>query len=450
MSELKEFLTPHQIKKHYDVVAYLSQHINKEFTLVELDYYLPHGAPLMSFPLEWHDYMEGGHARNRNIELHRCSGSIGTMTVQQLREQTGKTTLICRKPVIESLEELKEFLQEPNSGTDAESCIALHTDQVALSEDLLQAAQNAGVAVYIPDKDKDIKSVLNASKAKGNYTSSDAPVADVAQEEAGSVRYLPLPGVRLVFKYITSRGVTLKGEYGIPRLLTVGEMVYLTILNADPSGEHAVVCGGGTEETFLKIDKKTVVVPIRSQNNQKGKQTMVQMEALQKGEFKLFLSINGEEFIIDMVIQEPPTAMPGVLIGCACEPENVFLPEELFLRDPLIRPIRAADLQEKYRDRLLEAKARLPQPWWLNASPIAASLRGIAFPPAETVNQSNQLVFSHSSLKESTLLREKRAAIRREQAEEKKRKRRRYKDEMTNRHMLHFGLDTSVPVKRPE
>lgn len=287
MSDFQYVLSPAQLTKHYEVIQFLTQHPNQEYTLAQLDTLLPHGVAVQRFPEEWFDLIEDGACWHRSIELRRpdpstnASGRGGDGDVASGLEAAVASTqsraarraayrLLCLRSEIRTLDELRARLESPTTLLDADGCVALHTDQIIIAPELILRAQRTGLVYYFPDTydkseyrqfgirdtvaatpadgEKDSAS-LNSSTSRANVGQATAALLDMfAHEEERSNgkantsllsrgsrhrTYISLPpGVRVRHQLLTRRGVPEQEDLCLPRKLYVGERLRLTFDNA--------------------------------------------------------------------------------------------------------------------------------------------------------------------------------------------------------------------------
>eukprot|EP00796_Vickermania_ingenoplastis_P012944 gene12944-8800_t len=504
MSSLRNFLRPPQAAKHYELLHFLAQHPNLPYTLADLDERLPYGAAVSRFPPEWLEFMAAGECGNKNIELsYEPRGSTARQrrrregaepsgdTDETSGEEAEEVVLVCRRPEIQTLEELAVLLQPPAAQPDRDSCIGVHTDQIILSPALLQAAQRHGICYYLLDKDP-------SDRPLPPTNGPDAPALTLVEETSGVVApgssgglalgggdlqsggvptaFLRLPpGITLSSRLFTRRGVVVNDKYGLPCQWWVGERLLLTLDNRaaaerlgmpPPSSSPApsappldvkVLWGGLSEgrrgvarregdgaAVPAAIRRKVVVV---EQAPRPYMRVLLDVEPLESGSFKLVLVINSEEFVVDVSIQNDTTALPGVLLGREQRPLSVDLPAELLLNDPLL---------QKGGHGVL--------PWGLSPSPLAALMRDATYPISAAVLQSAaSVVFSRASRGAEArmrLVRQQRAEQLRQEREERdacglhrrgrgRRTATRFKPELCNTHLLFYGVDMSLPFLPP-
>ncbi|KPA75375.1 hypothetical protein ABB37_08654 [Leptomonas pyrrhocoris] len=186
MSNFQYILSAAQLTKHYEVLQFLAQHPNQEYTLAQLDTLLPHGVAVQRFPEEWFHLVEEGACWHRSIELLRPAASSGSgdgdgptgsplpedsavdasdqqrsraLSVLEASAAAAHSTaarraqyvLFCAKAEIHTLDELRARLESPSTLLDAEGCVALHTDQIIIAPELLRRAQRTGLVYFFPD-----------------------------------------------------------------------------------------------------------------------------------------------------------------------------------------------------------------------------------------------------------------------------------------------------------
>ncbi|EPY20089.1 hypothetical protein STCU_04935 [Strigomonas culicis] len=528
MSELSEFLTLAQLDKHYELIDFLSKHPNEEFTISQLDYFLPRGASIQRFPLEWLTYMEEGKCSNRNVEVYRKApekkvrvdaaeeeaSGLSSLTLAY-REHQRQVVLLCRRPEVTTLAQLQQLLKKPSAQMDSEDCVALHTDQIIIAPHLIRQAQRSGIAYYFPDKQSRAETHgVNEERNKGasRMFETGESAADVVGA-ADRAQYLALPpGIYLKSNHCTHRGVSLREACGLPTTLEVGEELYLTLDDSNARrlqllDERAIsqapltvacdlvgVAADAPRPLEMRMEKSNYAVPKPDNTGTfRAFKVFIMIQAACKGKGKLVLKVNGDEHIIDMEVKDKECGMPGVLVACEREPEGVYIEPKLLLADFLLAPpsvLSVPYLAQQCREaspatgeagrapaqgervvaptaekgtasaapgvgEVFDALSLVPLPWWLNAAPAAAALRDVTHPPEESLHAAQETILVARSLKESHRLAE--ARLRMSLEEEKrtkgaKRARNVFSTyiQAVNRHMLHFGLDTLVPFKKPE
>lgn len=203
----------------------------------------------------------------------------------------------------------------------------------------------------------------------------------------------------------------------------------------------------------------------------------VEIEAVQACTLKLILSVNGLENVLNLEVRESSVNLPGVLVLRDRHLDSFALPEKSVLGDPIVNPLpswrypyesvlHAAssssagecsdDTAAQWATAAAEPWAELvPLPWTQNPSPTMLALREATYPAQDvTVRAATRAVFSAQSLADEARLRQTKERMRREADARAgtggvgKRRRRqppRSNLVLSNRHLLHFGLDFSIP-----
>ncbi|KAG5506410.1 hypothetical protein JKF63_05913 [Porcisia hertigi] len=200
----------------------------------------------------------------------------------------------------------------------------------------------------------------------------------------------------------------------------------------------------------------------------------VEIEAVVACTLKLILTVNGVENVLNLQVQEEAVTLPGVLVLRDRHLDSFALPEKSVLADPFVNP--APSLQYPYESVLHAActssseesrddtAARwatvaaepwselVPLPWTQNASPAMLALREVTYPVQDaTVRAATSAVFSAQSLADEARLRQTKERMRREadaragRGKTGRRQQFRSNIVLRNRHLLHFGLDFSIP-----
>lgn len=498
---LRGILSPSQLAKHYELLQFLASHPNEAFTAESLDsQHLPHGASVVKFPVEWVEFMEAGECGNKNIELTQRQRESGSAADEEDEEDT-EIVLMCRRPHITSLHDLASLLDPPSSQPDQYACIGVHTDQILISPELIQAAQDTGLAYYFPDcADPPLRKfprsgTSGVSKSVGS--ASMRQEAEEALEDDGAVAtadvhsggipvlFLPLPsGVVLRSRVYTKRGIVVQDKYSLPVQWSVGERLILTFNNRSlverAGAETASLTSfsvrfewGGTAAESLGsgplselgppaiIRQQNTTVPARTGSKQAPVTLVrVDIEPRLAGNFKLLLTVGvpgrSTEQAIDITIRAAECRLPGVLVGREKSPATFDIPPSiLFLKENPSKTDGAS------------ATSELPT-WWNSPSRLVGVSRSKAVYPStpQEIHHATSLVFSALSLEMATEMRaarRKRELENQREEEEKeeemllgkqRRRRRRWfrggpNAELRNTHLLFYGLDMSLPYFPP-
>ncbi|KPI84951.1 hypothetical protein ABL78_5994 [Leptomonas seymouri] len=296
MSDFRYILSSAQLTKHYEVIQFLSQHPNEEYTLAQLDALLPHGVAVQRFPEEWFDFIEEGACWHRSIELRRPAASDGmpcalsletgeedaldkerrvpsvletsAASAQSRAARRTQYILACVRSEIRTLDELRTRLESPSTLLDVDGCVALHTDQIIIAPELILRAQRCGLVYYFPDVyDKNefrqfgvketsaaLPTAADASTGggggggsranSGRATTALLDTAASQESRQGALNggsgnggrervYIALPpGVRVQHQLLTRRGVPEQEDYCLPTKLYVGERLRLLFDNS--------------------------------------------------------------------------------------------------------------------------------------------------------------------------------------------------------------------------
>lgn len=478
MSGLSSILSPAQLAKHYEVMKYLTQHPNQSLTVQQLDYILPHGASLRRFPSEWLGFVREGGCAHHNVELVDDSATVET------------AAFICHQPLVESLAELRTLIQSPADQLDAEGCIALHTEQVQVSPALVYAAQLSGCAYYFSNERISQETAARSAAAGAGPGAPSEADAYLSQCASGGVPHtfqlnLP-PGVHMRHQLTTHRGVVVRDEHCLPLRLHVRERLVVVLDNT-----NAVAKGLAAGAQPLRValeqrgwrratERDDAPEPLRCRISSLARggagngpsQVRLAIEARRAAHVKVLLTVNDFESIVEVDVVDAETAMPGVLLGRERHPSTFDLPPRFVLRDPVVAPATVA-ASEAGADADVEeaegegegggqrARRRLesggggggfpPLPWWQSPSPLTATLREFTYPDEETVRLAVEAVYTKESRQREAELRSHKAQADRKLLEEaeanrgKRRFRRSRGKDITNLHMIHYGLDLSVP-----
>ncbi|AIN97959.1 hypothetical protein LPMP_204650 [Leishmania panamensis] len=203
----------------------------------------------------------------------------------------------------------------------------------------------------------------------------------------------------------------------------------------------------------------------------------MEIEAVQACLVKLILTVNGVENVLNLEVREEAVSLPGVLVLRDRHLDSFSLPEKSVLADPIVNPspswqypyesvLRAAcsslpsnsrdDIAAQWASAAAEPWSELvPLPWTQNPSPAVLALREATYPAQDaTVRAATRAVFSAQSLADEARLRQTKARVRFEADARagsgsggKRRRRQQLRSNvmLSNRHLLHFGLDFSIP-----
>lgn len=212
----------------------------------------------------------------------------------------------------------------------------------------------------------------------------------------------------------------------------------------------------------------------------------MELEAVQPCTLKLILTVNGAENVLTIDVLDELIHLPGVLVRRDRALDSFALPEADLLPDPIVNPApadefpyesvlhaassprdenapggtsTAAAAAASSTDVASQPWAELvPLPWTQSPSPAVAALREVTFPVQDaTVRAATRAVFSAQSLADEARLRSATERLRREAdaraglADGGKRRRRpptRTNAILRNRHLLHYGLDFSIPFSK--
>ncbi|CAG9573116.1 conserved hypothetical protein [Leishmania major strain Friedlin] len=562
MSEFQLILSPAQLTKHYEVLQFLSRHPNQPYTLAQLDSLLPRGVAVQRFPAEWFALVEDGACWHRSIELHRTHGTVATASSPAsstpTAEERARYVLLCARAEVNTLDELRARIESPSTLLDPEGCVALHTDQIVISAELIRRAVHMGLVYYFPDTyDKaeykqfgirDASSSASGGAAAGSGpdggtgsgSSSRASIGQATaslresfleRDEAygggsnvgGDRTYVALPpGVCVQHRLLTRRGVPEQEAYSLPTRFYVGERVLLLFDNLvavkklglpnklhvewslagvrlTNTGDTSQATGeGGTSRLEalaaaqpqpLRIRRENVAVRSTSAATTASAtidapapivvstKVKVEIEAVQPCTLKLILIVNGLENVLNLEVRESAVSLPGVLVLRDRHLDSFALPQKSVLEDPIVNPspswrypyesvLHSAnssssgecsdDAAAQWATAAAEPWTELvPLPWTQNPSPAVLALREATYPAQDiTVRAATRAVFSAQSLADAARLRETKERMRREAdaragagggGKRRRRQQPRSNLVLSNRHLLHFGLDFSIP-----
>ncbi|KAK7202190.1 TFIIH basal transcription factor subunit [Novymonas esmeraldas] len=204
----------------------------------------------------------------------------------------------------------------------------------------------------------------------------------------------------------------------------------------------------------------------------------MELEALQACTLKLILTVQGIENVLDVEVREEAVCLPGVLVRRDRALDGLALPAADLLADPIVNPapswhypyeavlhggaVAAAPPSHGAEEAAVAAVETtttelwsewVPLPWMQNPSPVVLALREATYPVQDaTIRAATRAVFSAQSLADEARLRRTAERMRREadaraDSGGKRRRRPAYRQNviLSNRHLLHFGLDLSVP-----
>ncbi|GET88105.1 hypothetical protein, conserved [Leishmania tarentolae] len=206
----------------------------------------------------------------------------------------------------------------------------------------------------------------------------------------------------------------------------------------------------------------------------------VEIEAVQACTLKLILTVNGLENVLNLEVREDVVSLPGVLVLRDRYLDSFALPQKSVLEDPVVNPspswrypyesvlhaTNASSSGECSKDAAAPwgtAAAEpwmelVPLPWTQNPSPAVLALREVTYPVQDaTVRAATRAVFSAQSLADEARLRQMKERMRRESdartgagsgGKRARRQQLRSNLVLSNRHLLHFGLDFSIPFAK--
>ncbi|KAG5480352.1 hypothetical protein LSCM4_06118 [Leishmania orientalis] len=206
----------------------------------------------------------------------------------------------------------------------------------------------------------------------------------------------------------------------------------------------------------------------------------VEIEAVQACTLKLILRVNGMENVLNLEVREEVVSLPGVLVLRDRHLDNFALPVKSTLADPLVNP--SPSWQYPYESVLQAERSSLcgesgddteaqslaaasepwselvPLPWTQNPSPTVLALREATFPARDaTIRAATRAVFCAQSLADEARLRQTKERMRRDTdaragssggGKRRRRQQLRSNAVLSNRHLLHFGLDFSIPFSK--
>ncbi|KAG5480680.1 hypothetical protein CUR178_05815 [Leishmania enriettii] len=206
----------------------------------------------------------------------------------------------------------------------------------------------------------------------------------------------------------------------------------------------------------------------------------VEIEAVQSCTLKLILRVNGMENVLSLEVREEVVSLPGVLVLRDRHLDNFALPAKSTLADPLVNPLpswqypyesvlqaeRSSLCDESGDDTVAQSLAAaseswselVPLPWTQNPSPTVLALREATFPASDaTIRAATRAVFCAQSLEDEARLRQTKERMRRDAdaragssggGKRRRRQQLRSNAVLSNRHLLHFGLDFSIPYSK--
>lgn len=308
------------------------------------------------------------------------------------------------------------------------------------------------------------------------------------------------PGVRLRYILLTQRGITARDEHCLPVRLRVGERLQVTL-----DDENAIAAlsrsGAGValayrqrldvswEQTTSVIrDKQSLLEnpPLRvaakpsaampsgaggSGSGSDGPavpftKIQITVEAVRSvGRFRLMLRTlsrhradGGEaapaaatvvDCPLEFEVVDVETTLPGSLVGRERTPSSFVLPPAYLLADPAVCGGGTADPAAE------DASSRAARvlPWWQSSSPTCSLVRDATAPTEESIRAAAALVFTRRAVSHESKLRAAKKQMKELQAQQaaasgrdKLAKHRARRDQqLRNRHLIHFGLDASVP-----
>nr|CCC89294.1 conserved hypothetical protein [Trypanosoma congolense IL3000] len=474
MSQLSEILNTAQLTKYYELIQFLSSHVNTEYTLAQLDYLLPRGASLQRFPAQWKEFMEDGRCNNQNIQVYRrpvqravatATTSAGDGAAAQDAAGLEELVFICRRPEVKDQAQLATLLQSPVTMPDAEGCVALHTEQVIINEGILKSSQAQGLLYYFPDAYTKSREHIGSKSRRHiglSGVSSGLFRGEDTEDDLGSGTdgKLNLPAdVSAQFMHYTRRGVPLRGKNTFPMRFNVGERAMIILErsaspdSASPAPKPPVVvtslgrptglCGGSSSEAVMPVELRVKA----SANSVGSKRTFMDVRAEARGKVVLSLFVDEKETIIPLEVVDDNATMPGVMIGRDRQPP-LQLPDSIRINDSAIWGT-AGSTGRGCEERTAVARGAVSSvvPWWSNPSPSILEVRDLTIPDSETFAAASRAVWLVHKADESAM-RAVRATLREqysaETAQRKRNKRSRMKD-LRNSHMIHYGFDASVP-----
>ncbi|CAJ16045.1 hypothetical protein, conserved [Trypanosoma brucei brucei TREU927] len=474
MSQLSELLNTSQLTKYYALIQFLSSHTNTEYTLAQLDYLLPRGASLQRFPASWIEFMEEGLCNNQNVELYRrpvAGGEAAGENISSLvQEEREEIVLICRRPVINDLKDLARLLQSPATVPDVEGCVALHTDQITLNENLLRASQTQGLLYYFPDnytKSREHRSAKSRrSSSQSEIVSNlmrNEDIEGLLNEESKDGK-LDLPaGVTAQFMLYNRRGVPVRGRNSFPMRYNVGDRAMVIVeRSVPPDADHVPAkpplvtttlgrpvgmssVGGSDGSTPVEIRVKV------SANSVGSQRTCISIKAQVKGRVVLSLFVDSRETIIPLEVLDESVGMPGVIVGREQQP-LLPVPDDIRINDPAIWGSGNGDEQAGRGgvsgiDRDSGSCGNSALSWWLNPSPAILEVRDLTLPDSETFAAASRAVWNVHRADESAMKAVRKALKdqRNSETTRKKRNKRSRPRDLRNSHMIHYGFDASIP-----
>lgn len=336
-------------------------------------------------------------------------------------------------------------------------------------------------------------SIHDAASAKGDALLSAALTGGMGVPS--TVVRLP-PGVRVRYKLLTRRGITAQDEHCLPVRLHLGERLQIT-LDDEGAARHCISCAADAGPRtalmpHLEVSFRMISPVIRQQKDMEDNPPLrirvkaapavssssspnaigftritLSVEAARAEKFRLALRVrskhrfsNGgteaealeEEVLLDYEVRDVDTLQPGVLIGCERQPSSFSLPPEYTLADPAVHGKGidpAVDTAPARAARIL--------PWWQSGSPSCSLVRDATFPLEDGIQAAIPLVFTRRALHHEDKLKAAKKLVRMQQQQQQQRgvvssgigkdAKDNYKiyQRLRNRHLLHFGLDASVP-----
>lgn len=247
-----------------------------------------------------------------------------------------------------------------------------------------------------------------------------------------------------------------------------------------PQESRGVGFAGGPPPTPpLRIRREAVAVRLHHGSASPQPQLVatklkMEWEAVLPGTLKLIMTVNGMESVMLMEVLEVETTLPGVMIRRDRQPESLMLPDAFQVADAIVSPPPSQSYPFEAVHRVGKGSGSLPSaprpiaepsatitweelvplPWWQNSSRFLLSVRDLTYPTSDaTVKAATAAVFSAQSLAEEAALKKvkwqlQEGALRRDGAAGgKKRRRTRFRPNqvLSNRHLLHLGMDFSIP-----
>ncbi|KAG8345915.1 TFIIH basal transcription factor subunit [Trypanosoma vivax] len=481
MSRLSELLNTAQLTKYYELMQFLSSHVNTEYTLAQLDYLLPRGASLQRFPAPWVEFMINGHSGNQNIEMYYrpvCRPlESGGDTVSMSSNGQEELVIICRRPEIKSLEELSRLLQSPATVPDVEDCVALHTDQVILDKVLLRQSQERGMLYYFPDqyaKSRELRNVRSKRSVSAHGTALDGFVqsdGEAIPEEEDPEGRLNLPlNVNVHSMLYTHRGVPVRGRNKFPVRFGVGERALVVVerssLDATNRDVGVATVNSASSEPLVTAKPPAVSISVgkftsggpggeppieirvrTSANPTISSRTFVDVRAQTKGKAVLSIHVDNRETIVSVEVLDECDSMPGVMIGREQQPV-LPLPDDIQISDlGVCRHEKAGNPAAPQAESGDQKPSSRVLSWWLNPSPLVLEVRDAALPDNEMMTAASRAVWI-PHCKDEGALRQLRKSLQEKHSVESTRRVRRKRGrngDLRNSHMIHYGLDVSVP-----